>query len=298
MLYLLLSILLSVGLLLNFRLFPHYKVNTFQAIVLNYVVCFCTGLFFLPTGIKDFTIDFSANWTWMALGLGVGFIFTFMLSGVSTQKMGITATSLANNISLVIPVCFSLFILKTGKVFDVFNYSGLLLALVAVVLSATKKGVDSTQQPTSKWLVILPLVVFLMYGITNTMLNYMNYRYMPNPDLTIRVTLTMVLGAIVTGFALLGWRLVTGQERIEKQNLLAAVTLGIPNFLSFYTLLMALSAYQNNGAFVYPLYNIGVILTATAMAILFFRESLTLANKIGLLLAIIAICLISWQELL
>ena len=113
MLFLGLSIVLSVLLLLNFRLFPRYDVNTFQAIVFNYPVCFLTGLLLLPAG-QSFTIDFSQTWTWLALGLGVGFILTFMLSGASTQRMGITVTSLANNLSLVIPVCFSLFRFPDG----------------------------------------------------------------------------------------------------------------------------------------------------------------------------------------
>ena len=92
MLFLALSVALSVLLLLNFRLFPRYEINTFQAIVFNYPVCFLTGLLLLPAG-QSFTIDFGQTWTWLALGLGVGFILTFLLSGASTQRMGITATS-------------------------------------------------------------------------------------------------------------------------------------------------------------------------------------------------------------
>ena len=139
MIYLLLSIGLSVLLLLNFRLFPRYGVNTFQAIVFNYPVCFLTGLALLPAG-QSFAVEFSQDWTWLALGLGVGFILTFLLSGASTQRTGITATSLANNLSLVIPVTISLFVFKTGgKAFDGFNYLGLVLAVVAVGLSTFKK---------------------------------------------------------------------------------------------------------------------------------------------------------------
>lgn len=147
MLFLSLSILLSVLLLLNFRLFPRYDINTFQAIVFNYPVCFITGFLLLPAG-QSFSIDFSQTWTWLALGLGVGFILTFLLSGASTQRMGITATSLANNLSLVIPVCFSLFVFQAGggaAGFDLLNYLGLVLALVAVGLSTYKK-----KQPLSR----------------------------------------------------------------------------------------------------------------------------------------------------
>ena len=305
MLFLALSILLSVLLLLNFRLFPRYEVNTFQAIVLNYPVCFLTGWLLLPAG-QSFAIDFAQTWTWLALGLGVGFILTFLLSGASTQRMGITATSLANNLSLVIPVCFSLFVFRTGgKTFDELNYLGLALAVVAVGLSTYKPGEPvSSPDPTARTAtrrlgasVLLPVGVFLFYGATNTMINYMNLRYIPSADKTIQVTLTMVIGAIIAGLIMLLVRLVQRKETFQPKSLIGAVTLGVPNFLSFYTLLLALSAFGGNGAFVYPLYNIGVILLAAGMAALFFRESLSTANKIGLALAVLAIGLISWQEL-
>lgn len=303
MLFLALSILLSVLLLLNFRVFPRYEINTFQAIVFNYPVCFLTGLLLLPTG-QSFSVDFSQTWTWLAFGLGVGFILTFLLSGASTQRMGITATSLANNLSLVIPVCFSLFVFQTGgKVFDALNYLGLMLAVVAVGLSTYKKEPaesDSSIKPKTRQLginVVLPIGVFLFYGATNTMINYMNLNYIPSTDKTIQVTLTMVIGAIAAGLFMLTIRLIQGKETFQPRNLIGAVTLGIPNFLSFYTLVMALSAFGGNGAFVYPLYNIGVILMAALLAALFFREQLSTANKIGLVLAVLAIGLISWQEL-
>ncbi len=295
MLYLVASILLSVMLLLNFRIFPRFGINTTQAIVFNYPICFLTGLLLMPAG-QSFSIDFGQTWTWMALALGVGFIITFLLSGASTQRSGITATSLANNLSLVIPVTFSLLVLGGGKVFDGFNYFGLVLALVAVGLStykAPEKGASS-QVGKAIW---LPLAVFLMYGLTNTIINYMNVRYITQANQTIPVTLTMVLGAVVAGLILLIVRLLQGKERVEGRNLLAAVSLGIPNFLSFYTLLLALSAFGGNGAFVYPVYNIGVILVSALTAALFFKEKLSLLNKVGLLLAVLAIGLISWQEL-
>lgn len=300
MLVLTLSIALSVLLLLNFRVFPRYNVNTFQAIVFNYPVCFLTGLLFLPAG-QSFAIDFSQTWTWLALGLGVGFILTFLLSGASTQRMGITATSLANNLSVVIPVCFSLFIFQTGgKTFDVLNYLGLALAVIAVGLSTYKKESVEIGKRAKRRLggtVLLPVGVFLFYGATNTMINYMNLHYIPSTDKTIQVTLTMVVGAIGAGFVMLVVRLFQGKERLQARSLVGAVTLGIPNFLSFYTLLLALSTFGGNGAFVYPLYNIGVILLAALLAALFFRERLSTANKAGLVLAVLAIGLISWQEL-
>ena len=48
----------------------------------------------------------------------------------------------------------------------------------------------------------------------------------------------------------------------------------------------------------YPIYNIGVILISTLVSIMFFKEKLNALNIVGLILAVVAIFLISWQEIL
>ena len=249
----------------------------------------------MPKG-QSFELNFSEDWTLYALLLGVGFIITFLLSGFSTQRMGMTATSLANNISLVIPVLCSLLIFKTqNRSFDALNYLGLVLALGAVGLSTFKK---SNEKVSGKGLdFLLPVAVFLMYGITNTSLNYLNINYIKSADRTVPVTLVMILGAILAGMTILIIQVVRGKEKIAFKNILASITLGVPNFLSFYFLILALTAFRNSGAFVYPLYNIGVILVSALVAYFFFKEKLSMLNKVGLLLAILAICLISWQDI-
>lgn len=294
MLYLVLSILFSVLLLINFRIFPKYGINTWQAICLNYIVCFITGLALMPEG-QSFLLDLSANWTWYCLILGVGFIITFILSGLSTQKSGILPTSLANNLSLIIPVGVSLGILHTSaKVFDLSNYIGILLALIAIALITFNKK-QAADADYSYW--YLPLGVFVFYGITNTVINILNWKYIPNPEQTIPVTLIMVLGAAISGLMVLTFRKIKLKEVFELKNLLAAVSLGIPNFLSFYLLLLALSSFGNDGAFVYPFYNIGLILLSTAVAVLFFKEKLSKMNSWGLILGIGSLLLLSHQEL-
>ena len=297
MIYLALSVFFSVLLLINFRLHPRFGVNTFQAIILNYPVCFLTGLIFLPSS-QHFSVDFMQPSTLFAMLLGVGFVVTFLLSGISTQRMGITATSLANNISLVIPVIFSLVVLKSSQNFDGLNYLGLGLAIVAVVLSTLKKeeSAENRSVKTSDWL--LPIAVFTMYGITNTTFNFLNAKYVTASGNTIPFTLTILVGSIVFGGIVLILRMIQGKEKLELKSLWAAFPLGIPNFLSFYFLLKALDAFQNNGAFVLPIYNISVILISALIALIFFQEKLSNLNKVGLALAVIAIGLISYQGLL
>lgn len=296
MIYLALSVFFSVLLLINFRLHPRFGVNTFQAIILNYPVCFLTGLIFLPS-TQHFNPDFSQPSTLFAMLLGVGFVVTFLLSGASTQRMGMTATSLANNISLVIPVIFSLIVLKSSQNFDALNYLGLLLAMIAVILSTLKKEDNSEKRVTNTTDWLLPIAVFVMYGITNTAFNFLNARYVTASGNTIPFTLTILVGSIIFGTIVLIFRILQGKEKLQLKSFWAAIPLGIPNFLSFYFLLKALDAFQNNGAYVLPIYNISVILLSAIIAVIFFQEKLSNLNKIGLILAVIAIGLISYQGL-
>jgi drug/metabolite transporter (DMT)-like permease len=57
-----------------------------------------------------------------------------------------------------------------------------------------------------------------------------------------------------------------------------------------------LSGFKGDGALVFPVFNISVILIAAIASYFFFKEKLSLINKLGLALAIFAILLISYQE--
>lgn len=289
MVYLILSILFSVLLLVNFRLHPKYNIDTTQAIVFNYWVCVLLGWFLLPAGTA-FTIDWSADITYYSLLLGLGFIVVFMLSGASTLQSGITVTSLANNMSLVIPVLFNLWVFNTTQSFGALNYIGLGLAFIAVYLSTWKKKETEDIEVKNNRLT-LPLLVFLMYGLTNTAFNYLNLKYVTASGTTIAFMLTACLGAVVSGLFLLIYQ----RKSIVLRNVIAAIPLGIPNFLSFYFLLKALDVFKNNGAYVLPVYNIGVIVVSACVALFFFKEKLAKWNWIGLTLALVAIVLISWM---
>ena len=295
MIFLLLSILASVLLLVNFRIHGRFQIRTFQAIVWNYPVCWLVGYTLMPEG-QSLGINVHEVWTWFSWALGIVFIITFVASGAATQRMGMTVTSLANNVSLVIPVLFSLFVFKVGGMnFDGWNYLGLMLALGAVVLSSLKKEEGNSATGNAWWLV---LSVFLLYGFSNTAINYLTIRYIPEPDRTVPVTLVMLLGAVVTGLSLLIYRVLKGEEVLAWRHIVAGVALGIPNFFSFYWLLLALHAFEGQGALVYPLYNIGVIVGSAFVGVVFFQEKLSNWNRWGLGLAVLALVLISYQAFL
>ena len=98
----------------------------------------------------------------------------------------------------------------------------------------------------------------------------------------------MISSAIV-----LIWKSVNGTLAWNTNSVLAAIPLGLPNFFSFYFLLKALDAYQNNAAVVLTMYNLSVILLSAITAYVFFKERLTNRQWIGLAIGCVGIALLN-----
>jgi drug/metabolite transporter (DMT)-like permease len=294
MVFLLLSFLMSVGIFAFFNLFPRFKVDTFQAIVFNYIVCVITGLLFIGS-IEPVMIREYRPWMIIALFLGGVFIGTFYLIAITTQRYGISVSSIASKMSLAIPVVFALFVFDIeSKNFNAWNYLGLFSALMAIYLSSSK---STNQAPTAKrrgfsW-ILLPILVFIFGGIIDTSINYANYRYITPSEESVFPIYIFAMASLI-GIVVL----ITRNRRIKYRNIVWGTILGVINYFSVYFLLRALSAFQNDGALLYPILNMLIILGSAGVSVLFFDERLKKKNKIGLALSLISIFLISHQEII
>ena len=294
MVFLFLTIITTSILFFIFKLFERFKINTFQAIVTNYITCVCTGLIFNPAstqGIFNFTLD----WTPFSVIMGTMFIGIFYLIGLTVKFSGISAVSVSTKISMVIPILFSLLFLKTNhKSFDFFNYLGLTLSLVAVYFTS-KKDIQSKTK-ISGLPFYLPIILFICTGIADSIMNYTNSAYLNNDSASWFTVSTFVYSSLF-GIIMVTYNVIFLKAKISLRSIVGGIILGIPNFFSIYFLLRALSAYDNDGAFMFPITNIGVILFSIIISLFFFQEKLNKLNKIGVFIAILSILLISHQEL-
>lgn len=299
-----LAVLFTVALYMIMRAYPRYKINSFHAIVFNYYSCVLTGLILTPD-IHAFTnVEWSSEGTILTLALGTMFVIAFMFIGLTAQKVSVTAASLAGNMSLVIPVLFGLFIFKNNnKDFTFLNYSGLILALAALALGAIQtpnkeKIIEIKDQPKSfsSILWVLPILTFFGSGTNNTLINYLSSKYYAAGQTTIFMIIACT-GAVIIGSVLLIYKVLVNKEKIELRSLIGGLILGVPNFLSLYFLLQALSDFGNSAAYVFPIYNILSMLVASFAAWVIYKERLNNYNRLGLALAVVAIVLISYQEL-
>jgi drug/metabolite transporter (DMT)-like permease len=287
MLYLVLSVVFSVLLLVNFRAHAKFQVDTRIAILLNYPVCFLTAYFHQPSAIPfhwPSNVD-----TFLLMAMGVGFVITFLLSGFSTQKNGMAPTSLANNISLVIPVLINLFILKTSGEINLSIALGLIFSFAAIYFCSPQL----TSADGVKPVVWLLLAVFIAYGLTNTLFSYLNSSLTYFVGGTLPFIMMILIGSMLSSTIVLIWKSVNGTLNWNRNSVLAAIPLGLPNFFSFYFLLKALDAYQNNAAVVLTMYNLSVILLSALTAYVFFKERLTNRQWIGLGIGCVGIALLN-----
>ncbi len=294
MFYLLLTILANVAIFMAFRSFSKFDIRTFPAIITNYGVCVVTGIIYTGISHVGQEVDSSAPWFYAAMVLGLIFVSTFYLMAMTTQLRGVSVATVASKMSLAIPVVFSLFFLKLGtNELDIWNYVGIALAFVAIIMVSNRKSnTNKIKQPLTLKYIALPLSVFILGGIIDTSLNYTNHHY-------ITAATESVFPIFIFGFAFvfgLIFTLVKGVT-FRKKDILGGIYLGIPNYFSIYFQLKALSAFDNNGAILYPSMNIGIIIASTLAAILFFREKLSRINAIGVGLAVIVIVLLSHQEI-
>lgn len=302
MLYLLLSILCSASLIFIFKLYERYNVHTFQAIVINYVVCVLVGLMF-PGGADVLQPQiFTRTWAYFALALGALFILTFYLIAITAQRVGVTVASVAAKISLVIPVLFSLLVLQTTvKNYTWLNYTGMVAALVAIVLSSLRPQQQESGEGGANvsplLAVVLPLVIFLNSGIADSLINYTNQYHLQPHEASQFTMLTFATSAVV-GAAIYLYQAIRYRTAFRKRSWLAGLVLGVPNYFSIFFLILALGYFNNDGAFFYPINNIGIILAGAAGAVFVFKEKLSPVNVLGLVLAVLALLLISYQEIL
>jgi drug/metabolite transporter (DMT)-like permease len=296
MLYLTGSIVLTSYLTLAFKVCERYKISIFQAIVFNYITCVITGS--VVNG--SFPVNAAAMktpWFQWACVMGVLFVSIFNVIGLTTQKIGVAVASVANKLSLIIPVMLSVYLYH--ETVAGWKLAGVLLALAAVVLTcyqdATADKPGTT--PQSKWKYLLPLVLFVGSGLLDALINHVQQTYVTEENKNAYL-ISGFLSAATIGSTLLLIQYARGRQRFEVKNLLAGLIIGIPNYFSIWCLVrfLKVSPWQSSASI--PVNNMGIVLFSSVAAWLLFREKLSKINWFGIALSVISIYLIAFGDTL
>lgn len=284
---LLLSILLNAWLGVIFGFFPRYRIDSFQAIVFNYWTCVITGslaLGYFPLGQHSL----QEPWLPFAGLMGVLFISVFSLIAYSSAKVGVTITQMSNRLSMVIPVVVA--VLFYDEAMPPLKVAGLLLALVAVVLSSRMSGKENGK--TGGWTMLLPLLLFAGSGIIDTLTKYAERSFLQEQATANSYLIAGFGTAALCGSLALGWLYAGSRRKFAWRHVAGGVVLGIPNYFSIYFLIRALKHPGLSSSATIPINNIGVLLVVSLVGLLVFRERLSRANYLGLLFTLLSILLI------
>lgn len=296
--HLILSAFCSLLLVVVFKLFGKYQIESFQAIVANYIVCVVTGCLVSQTFPFEVSV-LTQPWFPLIFFLGVLFIGGFYIASMTVQHFGVAIASVAQRMSLVISVSFAIVVFS--EPYNAIKIVGILLAIFAVVLinippKKSKKldnqehEVIAEEEERPAILLLYPLAIFVISGFIEIILQYLNQIHRLDPTIQCLILFGAAgsLGVIALIFAL-----ITKRVQLKWKNALGGVFLGIPNYFSIYFLLLALENGLD-GSVAYPISNILIVGSSALVGYFLFKERLSKLNIVGVCLAISSIYLIAF----
>ena len=270
-----------------FKMFDRYRVNTLNAIVVNYWVAATLSILLDSSGISLNKAPLEP-WFLQAIMMGFLFITLFNIIAKSTQNIGVSVTTVANKMSLIMPVMFSIIVLHDAV--NVVKVIGIVLALLAVYLT-TK---SDNRSAVDKRFIVYPFIVFIGSGIIDTLFKYNDEFTLGENGLEPFVSWIFITSSFL-GLIVLIYKYVREKSLPDRNSIVAGFILGFPNYFSIYFLLKSLNIGME-GSVVIPLNNISIVAVSALSGIFIFREKGTRSNIIGLLLAIIAIGLLAFSN--
>ena len=276
------TIVLFNILIIIFKMFEKYNINILQALIFNYMTAGICSYFFLES---DFSLEyiFSSGWLFHAIVIGTLFIVVFVFYGFGTQKVGISITTVANKMSLIIPVFAAIILYE-----DVFTYLKALaffLALVGIYLSSTRAGKLGFDRKYL-WLIIL---IFLGQGISDAIFNDFAQKFPEETGYLFFMTLFAV--ASVSGLLIYILESINLKTKnpFQLSSIFWGIIFGVPNFFSLVFFLKALADPSLNSSTVFTLVSIGVVVSSSLLGVFLFNEKLNKTNWVGILLCVCAI---------
>jgi drug/metabolite transporter (DMT)-like permease len=285
-LYLLLSIFFNAILFVIIKSFAKFNIDTLQALVVNYLVAFLVGVLFLDNQTFSSSI-FNQEWIIGSVFLGFLFIGTFYATAITSQKNGLSVASVASKMSVVIPILSGVLLFQ--EVLNSIKIGGIILALIAVYFTSKKeKG-----EVQSFGNLLFPTLVFVGAGTIDASLKYLQSHYLPENQVGIFSTVTFLF-AFIVGIFLIGYKIIFQQTKIKGRNVLGGIILGIPNYFSLFYLIKMLEAKAFQSATLFTINNIAIVILTSLVGMLFFKEKLNARNIFGILLALLAIFLVTY----
>ncbi len=281
MIPLLLSVLSSSLIFVIFKLFKRYRIDTFQAIVVNYFTAFIIGFTLYGHTWNPACME-QTSWMFYAVVCALLFIGLFLVMAKSAQFNGVASTSIAIKMSMAISLI--LMIIAYGESVTWLKLVGIALAFIGVYL-VSKPSKTEKNTSSALWMLV---VLFIGGGALDFILNYVHNTQLALLEDSLFSAIGFGLAGTL-GLCILIARYVQEKSTFHIKNILAGIILGVPNFFSIYLLLQSYETTGWDDTTVLAITNVSVVLLSSIIGFIAFKESTTKQKIVGLIAAILAI---------
>ena len=277
MLYLFLAVIAASTYSILFKLFACREIDSLQAIAFNYLTATLLGVGMSLGSLGGGVVLDGVEWG-LSVVMGAMFMIAFVLMARSTARVGVSVTTVAARVALIIPVVLS-YLLIPGQIEPRWvAVVVILLALVMVIWQPKSGGLEIKSGGLGG--LVLPIAVFVLFGTNNFCLKWAQSRMT-------EVGAPEQLSAAIFLFAALfagGYYLVTTkQRRFSWQAMVGGVALGVANFFTTYFMILGLAELPS--AVFFPIYHVGIVALVTTLGVWLFGERLSKVQIAGLVVA-------------
>lgn len=274
--FVLLAALCSVLVSVLLKLAKRFQIDVAQAVAWNYVAAALLTLLLLA---PDTALLQHAGATWgVFVALGVLLPTIFLALAASVRHAGIVRSDAAQRLSLLIPLlaAFTLF----GESVAPLKLIGCALGLLALVAMVWRNAAADTTSTHWGW----PLAVFAGFGLIDVLFKRVAAAGIP---------LGSALLAVFSLALLVAFAIAARRRRFDRRSAAGGLLLGLCNFANILFYLRAHRALPDHPSLVFASMNLGVVVLGTLIGVTVFRERLHPVNRLGVLLALAAIVLLT-----
>ncbi|MDR2834835.1 MAG: hypothetical protein LBV69_01350 [Bacteroidales bacterium] len=291
MFWLILSILSVSGLFIMFKIIDKTNTPLINALVINYLVATIIG--FIYTKSFNLSEIIFSDWFFAGVFIGILFIVTFFILGLSTNKIGISISTVASKMSVIVTILFSVFAFHEN--ISVLKIISIIFSIIAVFFCIYKPNKE--KQKTKKIFIFLPIILFLGMGTVDSLVVFSKETFPELQDnfIAAKFTSTAFGVSFITGLFYTFIKPKLLKNYLKKETLIFGTILGLINFGSIYFVIRTLNANITDNSIIYGIVNISCVAISVLIGKIFFKERLTALNYIGISLSVITLILLNFS---
>jgi drug/metabolite transporter (DMT)-like permease len=266
-----------------FKSFPKYNINTFQAVVFNYLAAFSCGTLLYGNQITKNIFE-HREWMVWAVICGALFISLFFMMGKSSQNNGVSLTTVVVKMSMAFSMILMIIIYHEDL--TIYKIAAILLALAGIFFLSKEK--QNTEKKNNDK--ILLIILFIGCGLLDFVLNYVQNFKLQHISSPLFSAFGLGLAGVI-GCLILIIKSFKSKEKVTINNIIAGILLGVPNYFSIYYLIHSYEVIDLPDSTVLALLNVLSVLASLVVGYFIFKEKITWLKAIGIFSCLVSIYL-------